>query len=91
MIVLLIVASFLPNIPKTINGIICMSLFYRFSKVYSSKRFKSSLKALGEIDYLPFLLAGLCRHWQLDRSRRSYDISKLSKHYSPWYTSQRRI
>lgn len=58
MIVLLITASFLPNMPKTINGIICVSLFFiglivNFIKTRNINVFS---KAFGEIDYFTILL-----------------------------------
>ena len=62
MVVLLIVASFLPNMPRTINGIICVTLFViglirSFLKTKDTRVFS---KALGEIDYFTILLlAGL--------------------------------
>lgn len=96
MIVLLIVASFLPNMPKTINGIICMSLFFigLVRSLLQVKDLKVLSKALGEIDYFTLLLlAGLfVVIGSLTEAGVVSDISKsLSKHYSPWYTSQRRI
>ncbi|NLM46318.1 MAG: arsenic transporter [Firmicutes bacterium] len=62
MIALLILASFLGNMPKTINGIICVSLciigFIRSYLVW--KDGKLILNALKEIDYFTiFLLVGL--------------------------------
>ena len=62
MIVLLILASFLPNMPKTINGIICMSLFAigLLRSLHKTKNLGVVSKALGEIDYFTILLlAGL--------------------------------
>jgi Na+/H+ antiporter NhaD/arsenite permease-like protein len=62
MVVLLIIASFLPNMPRTINGIICVTLFLigllrNFMKTKNTQVFS---KALGEIDYFTILLlAGL--------------------------------
>ncbi len=62
MVVLLILASFLSNMPRTINGIICMTLFAigllrSFIKTKDTQVFS---KALGEIDYFTImLLAGL--------------------------------
>lgn len=62
MVVLLIIASFLPNMPRTINGIICVTLFAiglvrNYIKTRNSQVFT---KALGEIDYFTILLlAGL--------------------------------
>jgi Na+/H+ antiporter NhaD/arsenite permease-like protein len=58
MVVLLIIASFLPNMPRTINGIICVTLFAigllrSFVKTKDNKVFS---KALGEIDYFTILL-----------------------------------
>ncbi|MDF2672976.1 MAG: tyrosine transporter [Clostridiales bacterium] len=58
MIVLLILASFLPNMPRTINGIICVGLFFiglivNFIKTRNIKVFS---KAFGEIDYFTILL-----------------------------------
>jgi Na+/H+ antiporter NhaD/arsenite permease-like protein len=62
MVVLLIIASFVPNTPRTINGIICVTLLVigvlrSFIKTKDKKVF---LKVLGEIDYFTImLLAGL--------------------------------
>lgn len=59
-IVLLIVASFLPNMPETINGIICLSIF-ALTAVYSlirSKSLKNVVASLKEIDYSTLLLLG---------------------------------
>ena len=57
-IVLLIIASFIPNTPKLINGIICVSvmiigLIYSFVK---NKNLKSVVSALKEIDLNTILL-----------------------------------
>jgi len=62
MIVLLITASFLPNMPKTINGIICVSLFVigLIRSLLRNKNFKTFKMAVKEIDYFTILLlAGL--------------------------------
>ena len=62
MVVLLILASFIPDTPRTINGIICVSLFAvglvrSFLKTRDTQVIS---KALGEIDYFTILLlAGL--------------------------------
>lgn len=62
MIILLIIASFIPNTPATINGIICVTLFIIgvVKRYLETKDFQLVLKALGEIDYFTILLlAGL--------------------------------
>lgn len=62
MVVLLIIASFLPNMPRTINGIICMTLFIigLIRSLFKTKDFGVVTMALGEIDYFTILLlAGL--------------------------------
>jgi Na+/H+ antiporter NhaD/arsenite permease-like protein len=62
MVVLLILASFLPDMPRTINGIICVSLFVigLVRNYIITKDFGVFKKALGEIDYFTImLLAGL--------------------------------
>jgi len=62
MIVLLIIASFLPNMPSTINGIICMTLFIisMIRDVLKNKENNNAVKAIMEIDYFTImLLAGL--------------------------------
>lgn len=62
MVVLLIAASFIPNMPRTINGIICVALFVvgllrSFLKTRDIKVFSNALK---EIDgFTILLLAGL--------------------------------
>ena len=59
-IVLLIVASFLPNMPETINGIICLSIF-AVTAIYSllrSRSLKNVAASLKEIDYSTLLLLG---------------------------------
>lgn len=58
MVVLLIIASFIPNTPKTINGIICVTLFViglirNFIKTKDTGVFS---RAFGEIDYFTILL-----------------------------------
>lgn len=58
MVVLLIIASFIPNTPKTINGIICVTLFViglirNFIKTNDTGVFS---RAFGEIDYFTILL-----------------------------------
>ncbi len=62
MVVLLIVASFIPNTPKTINGIICMALFSigLFKAYFIDKDMKLVRNAIQEIDEVTLtLLAGL--------------------------------
>ncbi|NLN07123.1 MAG: TRAP transporter large permease subunit [Firmicutes bacterium] len=62
MVLLLILASFLGNMPKTINGIICISLFVigLIRNYLIRKDGKLILNALKEIDYFTILLlAGL--------------------------------
>jgi Na+/H+ antiporter NhaD/arsenite permease-like protein len=62
MVVLLIIASFIPNTPRTINGIICMVLFLigLIRNYIATKNVQVFSKALGEIDYFTILLlAGL--------------------------------
>ena len=62
MVILLIIASFIPDTPRTINGIICVALFaVGLVKTYiSTKNSEVFSKALGEIDYFTILLlAGL--------------------------------
>jgi len=62
MVVLLIIASFLPNMPSTINGIICMSLFAigLLKSLLETKDFGVVTAAFKEIDYFTILLlAGL--------------------------------
>ena len=62
MIFLLILASFLPNMPHTINGIICVGLFVigLIRSFIKTKNVQVFSKALGEIDYFTILLlAGL--------------------------------
>ncbi len=57
-IVLLIVASFLPNMPETINGIICMAIF-AVTALYSlirNKGFSGIAASFREIDYRTLLL-----------------------------------
>lgn len=58
MIVLLIVASFLPGMPKTINGIICMSLLaVGLLKSYMVNGNKTLIRnTVREIDYVTLLL-----------------------------------
>ncbi len=58
MVVLLILASFLPNMPKTINGIICASLFGigLIVNFLRKKEFCALSKACVEIDYFTILL-----------------------------------
>lgn len=58
MVVLLIFASFFPNTPSTINGIICITLFAigLLRSFLKSKDFGVITKALGEIDYFTILL-----------------------------------
>lgn len=62
LVVLLILASFLPNMPKTINGIICVGLFAvgLARNLIKGRKIKALTSALKEIDYLTILLlAGL--------------------------------
>ena len=57
-IVLLIVASFLPNMPETINGIICMAIF-AVTALYSlirNKGFSKIAASFRDIDYRTLLL-----------------------------------
>jgi Na+/H+ antiporter NhaD/arsenite permease-like protein len=58
MIVLLIVASFVPNTPATINGMICMSLFLvgLIRQMFVSKNTSCMKDALASIDYPTILL-----------------------------------
>lgn len=58
MVVLLILASLLQNMPSTMNGFICVSLFYigLVVEYYKSKDIKVVKKALGEIDFFTILL-----------------------------------
>jgi Na+/H+ antiporter NhaD/arsenite permease-like protein len=58
MIVLLIVASFLPNMPSTINGIICVALFIVgiVKDIFTRKNTTVALNAVKEIDYFTILL-----------------------------------
>jgi Na+/H+ antiporter NhaD/arsenite permease-like protein len=58
MIALLILASFVPNTPSTINGIICMSLFFigLIRQILKSKQVSCVNDALGSIDYYTMLL-----------------------------------
>lgn len=62
MVILLIIASFIPNTPKTINGIICIVLFGIgvIKKFIETKDLSIIPKYLREIDYFTILLlAGL--------------------------------
>lgn len=62
MIILLILASFIPNKPSMTNGVICITLFYigLLNSFYKTKNIGVVLKALREIDYYTLLLlAGL--------------------------------
>lgn len=58
MIGLLIIASFLPNMPYTINGIICLNLFVigLVRSLIITKDVDVIARALGEIDYFTILL-----------------------------------
>ena len=58
MIGLLILASFLPNMPYTINGIICLNLFVigLVRSLLITKDVDIIARALGEIDYFTILL-----------------------------------
>lgn len=62
MVLLLIIASFIPNTPENINGYICISLLVigLVWKLIKIKDFKETAKTLKEIDYFTLLLlAGL--------------------------------
>lgn len=62
MVVLLILASFLPNTPRTINGIICMALFFfgMLKAYFINKDIRLVKNAIQEIDEVTLtLLAGL--------------------------------
>lgn len=58
MVILLITASFLPNMPQTINGIICMALALLglVWAILKEKNFSSIGRTLGEVDYQTLLL-----------------------------------
>lgn len=58
MILLLITASFLPNMPKTINGIICTVLFIigMLRAILVKKDQQTVINAIKEIDYVTLLL-----------------------------------
>ena len=59
-VVLLIIASFIPNTPATINGIICMTLFI-VGLIRATFKYKGqglAKAALKEIDYKTLLLLG---------------------------------
>ena len=58
MIMLLIIASFLPNMPYTINGIICLILFFigLIRNLFISKDLDQIGRAMGSIDYFTILL-----------------------------------
>lgn len=58
MIVLLITASFIPNTPKTINGIICVVLFVigLLRAILVKKDQQTVINAVKEIDYVTLLL-----------------------------------
>lgn len=59
-ILLLIVASFLPNMPKTINGLICMGLFIigMLRNLIIRKNFDALKLPMMEIDYFTIMLLG---------------------------------
>ena len=62
MIVLLIIASFLPNMPSTINGIICVLLLAigLIRDIIVKKNANNAIRVVKEIDYFTIgLLAGL--------------------------------
>lgn len=62
MVILLILASFMDNMPSTINGIICVTLFIigLLRSYIKTKDTSVFTKAMGEIDYFTILLlAGL--------------------------------
>jgi Na+/H+ antiporter NhaD/arsenite permease-like protein len=58
MIVLLIVASFIPDTPATINGMICVGLFVigLIREIFKEKNIKAVISAVKEIDYFTLLL-----------------------------------
>lgn len=58
MVLLLIIASFIPNTPRTINGIICVSLFVigLIENVIRTKSADMVTTAFAEIDYFTILL-----------------------------------
>lgn len=58
MVVLLIIASFLPNMPSTINGIICISLFLLglLREIARHKSLIAIKKPIKEIDFFTILL-----------------------------------
>ncbi|HKM18098.1 MAG TPA: SLC13 family permease [Limnochordia bacterium] len=58
MVVLLIIASFIPNTPRTINGIICISLFVigLIENILRTRSADMVTTALAEIDYFTILL-----------------------------------
>lgn len=58
MIILLIIASFLPNMPYTINGIICLNLFVigLVRNLLKTKDIDQIGRAMGSIDYFTILL-----------------------------------
>ncbi|MCR3923597.1 MAG: SLC13 family permease, partial [Firmicutes bacterium] len=61
-VLFLIIASFLPNMPKTINGLICVTLFAigLLRSYVIEKDMDGIKKALSEVDYYTiFLLMGL--------------------------------
>ena len=62
MVILLILASFLPNMPRTINGLICVSLFAigLIRNYFKTRDVNVFSRALKEIDFFTILLlAGL--------------------------------
>lgn len=62
MIILLIIASFLPNMPSTINGIICVTLLIigLIRDIIIKNNANNAIKIIKEIDYFTIiLLAGL--------------------------------
>ena len=59
-ILLLILASFLPNKPDNINGYICVALFLiGLARAAFKRRFSFIKETIKEIDYFTLLLAGL--------------------------------
>ncbi len=58
MVLLLIIASFLPNMPKTINGSICVSIFAigLIRELFRHNSIKAIKKPIKEIDYFTVLL-----------------------------------
>ena len=59
-VILLIAASFIPNKPATINGMICLGIFLigLIRSAVKNKNFTTVRNALKEIDYMTLLLLG---------------------------------